>query len=243
MFEFKWKAPGDRPEEIVLRIHSRRGWFGRKQLFCGERSVYRRGWFEGIEVRGSPAYCGKCRCRLKGLVKPRCPECGTPFRNLFDPEGGRSLELRTLPIAGTPDWRPALFCDGQELPETTGTQPPRVVELPKSLAAVYGFTCLMMLLAVVMFPSTVRILRALHMDESGYTALQDIVPWFIPFLVTAACLLGVVNMRKRALLAFGGLIVLQGVLLPATGVPISMVALAIQVVLWLVGAAHWRQMQ
>lgn len=395
MFEFKWKIPGDPPEDVVLQIHSRSGWFGRKVLTLGGRQVFRRGWFQGIDAR------------------------------FLDPGRERELHLRMAQIPNSTDWRPVLLCDDRELPEITGAKPPRVVRPPKALAVTFGFTYLLMLLAVVTLPSTVKILNALYLRfedrrlilvvddpdrespvislgelqlppatvgqaystqltavggtapytwtpadqrwpsdlsldreagvlaftpavphdlgatvavqdaagdgvespiaivvnratprgpdypiietrrlpsavlgepfavtlratggttpylwrtlksplpkgitldskegllegspreagafavtiraiDSSYTPSQDIVPWIIPLLVTAVCLLAVLNMRKWAMMVFGALIVLQGLLLLATSVPISLVALAIQLLLWLVGAAHWGQMR
>ena len=34
----------------------------------------------GNDGRVDPKQCGKCGYDLRGLIKPRCPECGTPFR-------------------------------------------------------------------------------------------------------------------------------------------------------------------
>jgi hypothetical protein len=212
MFEFRWKIPGEPAEDAVLRIHSRSGWFGRKVLTLGDRRIFRRGWFEGIDAR------------------------------FFDPRTGCALHLRAAQIPNSALWRPALFCENDQLPELTGTHPPRVVQPPKLLAVVFGLTYLLMLLAVVMFPSTVEILDAVHAGEPGYTAARDIVPWIIPFLVTAGALLAVLNLRRWAVLLFAGLILAQIVLSVATSVPISLVGVAIQGALWLVGAACWGKM-
>jgi hypothetical protein len=176
-------------------------------------------------------------------MAPRCPKCGTAFVALLDPQGKRELGLRVVPMPNSHAWRPAVFCDGQELPELTGTAPPRVVRPPKTLTAIIGLTYLMMFLALMTFPSTVKILAALHMDQPGYIAAQDTVPWIIPFVVTAVALLGVLDMRKWGVVAFGGLIALQLVLLVVTNVPISVVAVAIQGLLWLVGAVDWGKME
>lgn len=213
MFEFRWKIPGQPAEDAVLQIHSRSGWFGRKVLTVGGREVFRRGRFEGIYAR------------------------------LPDPRSGNELRLRAMAIPDSALWRPVLLCDGRELPELMGTRPPRVVQPPKALAVTFGFTYLLMLLAVVMFPSTVKILDGVHMDEPGYSATRDIVPWIIPFLVAAGCLLAVLNMRRWAVLLFGGLIATQIIVAAATRVPISMTAVGIEIVLWLVGAAHWGKMR
>lgn len=38
--------------------------------------------------RYKAGYCGVCRYQLRGLVEPRCPECGTPFDpDLLDAAG------------------------------------------------------------------------------------------------------------------------------------------------------------
>lgn len=206
--------------------------------------VFQRGRFAGVEVRGWSAHCRKCGYSLEKLTAPRCPKCGTAFVALLDPQGKRELELRVVPMPNSHAWRPAVFCDGQELPELTGTAPPRVVRPPKALSVTFGLTYLLMFLAVVVLPSTVRILHALHRDQAGsYAATPDILPWVVPFVVAAVSMLCVLDMRKWGVVAFGGLIALQLVLLVVTSVPISVVAVVIQALLWLLGVAYWGQME
>lgn len=399
MFEFNWLAAGQDSQKVVLRIHSRHGWLGRKVLTCGGQTVFRRGWFAGVETRFSI------------------------------PGDGRAFRLRLIPVAGSTDWRPALFANGVELPETTGNAPPRIVPAPATLSVPVGLTYLLMLLVVVMSPQASKILGALylHLDDrklvltvtdpsapagalaieqtqlgpavqgqphsvqleavggtppytwtpsekhwpkglsldedtgeltctpvnphdyaalvmlsdstkpegqtvgcrvtiavrpatppgpdwprittlslspatlgepyeysisfagglppyawstvgkkrlpdgltldkdggrihgtpeavgnfpltirvidDSYVASRDIVPWIIPLVVTAVGLLGFVNMRKRGVLLYGLLIVLQAGCALAALLPISITALGLQIVLWLVGAAHLGRMQ
>lgn len=214
MFEYTWQIPGDPPEDVVLRIHSRSGWLGRKELVCNGQTVFRRGRLGGIEAR---------------------------FRA---GAGGHELALRFLP-AGEPGlWRPALFCDGVELPERGGGPLPRVPHPPRVLAVVVGLVYLLMFLAVVTLPSTVKILRAVYgPGDPDYSAGQHIAPWIVPFLATAAGLLGVLNMRRWAVFMFGAFILAQVVLRLVTPLPVSGTALTIECALWLCCAAYLGRMQ
>ena len=212
MFTFRWEIPGDRAKEAVLHIHSRSSWFGRKVLTVGSQRVCRRGWFEGVDTR------------------------------FVDPATGQDLRLRVARMPNSVQWRPVLLCDGQELAEMIGAELPRVAKPPKLMAMSFGFVYLLMLLTLVMLPSTIKILKAMHMGNPDYTASQDTVPWIIPILVAAVSLLAVLNMRKWAVVMFAGLIAAQAVLLAATDLPISAMALVIQILLWLLGAAYWRRM-
>lgn len=212
MFTFSWNIPGDQSCEVVLRIHSSSSWFGRKSLAVGAQSVCKRGWFEGVETR------------------------------FHDPATGQALHLSVARIPNSVQWRPVLLCDGRELPEQTRTQPPRVAQPPKLIAMSFGFVYLMMFLAVVMLPSTIKILMAMHQDDPSYMASQHTVPWIIPMLAAAVSMLAVLNMRKWAVLMFAALIVAQAALLATSALPISMTALAVQALLWLLAAVYWGRM-
>jgi hypothetical protein len=145
MFEFKWHVPGPTPSEVSLRIHSRSGWLARKVLTCDGQTVFRRDWLAGVETR-------------------------------FTPPGGagRLLHLRTLQVPNSNDWRPALFADGVELPETTGTAPPRIVPPPKSLALPVGLTYLMMAIVTAMLPQTSTILDAFYIRRDDRKAVLTV---------------------------------------------------------------------
>ena len=133
MFQFKWQTPAPDSENITLEVHSRSGWFGRKILTFGRRTIYGRGRFEGIEKR------------------------------FWTPDSGHPLHLRFVPISGTPNWRPALMFGDTELPEQSGTELPPLIRRPAGLSAVVGVTYLFMLMGAVMTPSIVKILDALHL--------------------------------------------------------------------------------
>ena len=137
MFEFKWQLPGTHDRQVVLWIHSRRGWFGRKVLTMDGRSIFRRGPLGGI------------------------------YASFQEPAAGRRLELLTVPTAKGDGWRPALYRDGLELPERTGTVPPAAPRRPKSVAVATGLTCLTMLIVAVMFPHIWNMLDSAmgHSDE------------------------------------------------------------------------------
>jgi len=55
MFEFKWQLSKPTAQSVVLRVHSRNGWFGAKSLSVGDEVIYRRGAFAGIEAQFRPA--------------------------------------------------------------------------------------------------------------------------------------------------------------------------------------------
>jgi hypothetical protein len=135
-----------------------------------------------------------------------------------------------------------LLYDGQKLPEINGTPPPRVARPPKLIVIAYGFVYLMMFLAIVTLPSTIKILDAMHGEVPGYAASQDTVPWIIPMLAASSSMLAVLNMRKWGVLTFAAFIVAQAALLATAALPISPTALAVQILLCLLGAAYWRQM-
>ena len=132
MFEFKWHVPGPTPSEVTLLIRSRSGWLGRKILTCDGRTVFRRGWLAGVEARFAA------------------------------PGGSPALHLRAVRVPNSTDWRPALFADGTELPETNGTVPPRIVPPPKSLMVPVGLAYLLMGIVVAMLPQTSTILDAFY---------------------------------------------------------------------------------
>ena len=317
MFEFKWQVPGPPPRHVNLRIHSRSGWLGRKVLTCDGQTVFRRSLFEGVEARFTP------------------------------PGGGPPLHLRMVQVPGSADWRPVLLAQGTELPEISGTAPPRIVPPPKSLAAPVGLTFLAMAIAVVMLPQLATILNAMNQrtntrktvlivadspsdpvdpgsstepsaadtmnririttpelppatlgqpyeftlvanggqppytwrvlgrhglptglvldaDEGrihgvpqhagqfeitlraiddSYTASRDIGRWIIPFVVSTVCLLGFLAMRRWSVYVYGLALVVQAAGLSLLAWPISMTALGVQGLLWLLGAAHLGRMR
>jgi hypothetical protein len=145
MFEFRWKVPESADLEVVLRVHSRHGWFAPKVLTCDGRDIYRRGRFEGIDAR------------------------------FAHPQTGQDLHLRMVEVPGTVVWRPALFYAGQELPETTGQPPPALVARPKLLAVVTGLTYLSMLMALVMLPSIAKMLDAVFLPQDDRRAVLTLM--------------------------------------------------------------------
>ena len=130
MYEFKWTLPLDPKQIVTLQIASQSSWIGRKTLRVGDRVVYRRARMEGVE------------------------------HTFADPAGEHTLRLTWEPISGSASWRPILLCDGVELEELTGAQPPRTAERPPLLALVTGITYLTILMMVVMLPHVWKMLYA-----------------------------------------------------------------------------------
>jgi len=145
MLEFKWHVPGQPPQELVLRLHSRSGWIGRKHLLLAGRTIYRRGWFEGIESR------------------------------FLDPHSGRRLELFLRRDDRSGHWRPVHSIEGVEIPEVNGTPPPPVVDPPRPLAIAIGFTYLAMLMALVTLSPIFSILNAVNLRHDDRRAVLTVV--------------------------------------------------------------------
>jgi hypothetical protein len=135
MFEFQWRLPGKTEQAVILRVRSRRGWIARKEIIVGPGTVVRRGYFSGINAD----------LPLDGAAEP--------------------ARLRLVNTPGQNDWRPALFHEGRELPELTGTIPPYVPTRPKLLANVTGLTYLCMFLAIIVTPSIRNILESVRLPH------------------------------------------------------------------------------
>jgi hypothetical protein len=93
----------------------------------------------------------------------------------FDRPGGSRVELRLERIPGSPIWRPGLFCDGRQLPERLGQDPPPLVDRPRSLAVITGLTYLTMLMGVVMLPSIGKILNAAYLPQDDRRLVLSIL--------------------------------------------------------------------
>jgi len=83
----------------------------------------------------------------------------------------------------------------------------------------------------------------LRVIDDSYAASRDIGRWLIPFMVSTVCLLGFLAMRRWSVYLYGILILAQiaGAALP--GGPISVTAVCVQGLLWLLGAAHLARMR
>ncbi len=89
---------------------------------------------------------------------------------------------------------------------------------------------------VLAYPLQVRV------ADSAYSARQATQPWFVPFLVTALCLIGYWNMRRITVWIFGLAWVGQLAAGLAGGLPIAFTPMLIQVALMGLGAAYYRRM-
>ncbi|MBN2446061.1 MAG: hypothetical protein JXO22_05025 [Phycisphaerae bacterium] len=242
MFEFRWKTSGEQADEVVLRLESGLGWFGRKRLIWRDRVVFERGWLEGIYLRLPAGYCGQCGELLVGSGQPGCSKCGA-MSGAAGTRHPSAYTLRALPNPGTTTWRPALICNGKELPELSGNDVPRVAVPPKVFSIVFGVTYLLIFMSLTTLPAIAKVLGAFHLKDKAYQASTDILPWVTPSVITAACMLGLLNMRRWALVGFGVLIVLEAGARQAGMLPISLTALGIQAILWILGAFYWHKME
>jgi hypothetical protein len=84
---------------------------------------------------------------------------------------------------------------------------------------------------------------ALRVVDDSYAASRDITRWIIPFVVSAACLLGFLAMRRWSVYVYGSLVAIQAAGALALALPVSMTALGVQVLLCLLGAAHLGKMR
>jgi len=78
---------------------------------------------------------------------------------------GPILHLRLLDD-GHGQWRPVLLANGTPVPEKSRTQPPYVPHRPALVSVVTGLTYLAILIAIVMLPSTEKMLRALRLPHA-----------------------------------------------------------------------------
>jgi hypothetical protein len=81
--------------------------------------------------------------------------------------------------------------------------------------------------------------------DSTYSPYEHVAAWFVPFGVTAVCLLGFWNMRRRMVFAYGvlvlGQVVLPGVI-DGYPLPTSVTAVTLQVLVFGVGAVNLGRM-
>lgn len=138
MFEFRWETPPPHRHEVMLRVHSKRGWMGRKVVTVDGKVVVRRGRFQGV------------------------------FSRFPDPDTGERLELRLLPVENSPVWRPALFRGGQELPQTGGTPPPRIITPPRLIAMSAAVVYVAILMVAVSLLPITEILNALYLNHDDH---------------------------------------------------------------------------
>ncbi|HRX83958.1 MAG TPA: hypothetical protein P5572_02950 [Phycisphaerae bacterium] len=79
--------------------------------------------------------------------------------------------------------------------------------------------------------------------DSSYTAGDDIRPWVFPFLATAVSLLGYWNMRRWGVILLGVLIAAQVVCILEPLVPVSVTAVVLEFLIWVVGLANYGRMR
>lgn len=233
MLEFRWALPSpttlpstttsssvtplpSAKREVVLKVLSRHGWFGRKVLSVDGKCIYNRWRFDGID------------------------------HDFY--ESNKPLCLRLVRKSGSNGWFPQLTMAGSVLPEVTGTAAPRAVQVPPAIGLVTGFVYLMMLLTIVVLPPIVKILYALHGDGKryailNYTATQDILPWVVPFMGTAVCLVGFWDMHRWGVWTLGLLIAAEVVANLTVGIPVTWVGLVLQGVLLCLGLAYYKKME
>ncbi|RMF86220.1 MAG: hypothetical protein D6744_00080 [Planctomycetota bacterium] len=146
MFTFRWTLPGERKHELTLNVYSSRSWFGRKEVLLDGQRVVRRRRTEGV------------------------------FCRLWHPETGERLELRLLPVADRPVWRPALFCDGREIPQTGGTPPPVLNPPPRAIATTAAIVYVAMLMSLTSGFAIVDILNSLNLNHDDLRVAVTVLP-------------------------------------------------------------------
>lgn len=132
MFEFRWSIPGQTvSHEARLRIHARNGWIGRKTFHLGDRPVYRRGRFCGID---------------HAFPHPE--------------DAKRTVVLQAIPSPDGRQWAPELRLDGKAIPEQTGSDAPPVPDRPLLLSLATGLSYLIMFMLLIMLPHIQKTLYA-----------------------------------------------------------------------------------
>ncbi len=86
------------------------------------------------------------------------------------------------------------------------------------------------------YPFTARLI------DSEYNWTQDVVPWVIPFVVTAVCLLGFWNMRRWGVALYVPCIVGEIIVAAVGLLPIAIIAIVLQSLISLVGIANYGRM-
>jgi hypothetical protein len=101
----------------------------------------------------------------------------------FRPEPAGPLVYLRLIEEAEGQWRPALYADGCELPEQLGTVPPHVPHRPTIISVVTGLTYLAILIAIVMLPSTEKMLRALRLPHADRKLVLTVTDPALPNLL------------------------------------------------------------
>lgn len=84
---------------------------------------------------------------------------------------------------------------------------------------------------------------ALRVADLSYQPIQTLLPWVVPALVTAVCLVGYLQMQREAVVLFGLALAGQAAVWWLGLWPLSPAGLAIEAALWLMGAVHYRNMR
>jgi hypothetical protein len=204
-----------------LKLTARDGWLTYTPAPGATRDV-------AVAVRISDADGQTATCSLAFTVRPVQPRRADypAIETMQLPPGvvGEPYEFTLCATGGTPPYHWAALADklpaGLKLDARSGT----LSGMPRAASD--------------------QAIRILATDSSyAYTPAQDIVPWLIPALVTAVCMLGYSSMRRWSVPAYGGLIVLQVVLGAVHVLPISITAMVVQGVTWLTGVPYVRRMR
>lgn len=248
MYEFRWKLPTSPTCEVLFRLHTRRGWFGRKTLDLTAAGPGPEGPAPREPPAGAAPVLGPAPHTQRLYRRGRFDGADYSFS-----VNGRSAELRIVRDPETGRWRPELTFEGRPMPEATGAEPPLSIAPPPVLMVTVGLTYLAMLMALVMLPSIATILDALFgqgrtFEIPGYRPAHHIVPWVIPTLATAAALVGVWGMRRWSLVVLWAVIAAElailafGALDRGPRVPLSATALTLQTVVAAVASRYGPRM-
>lgn len=133
------------------------------------------------------------------------------------------------------------ICNSRKLPDGLSLKQKDHAESDSQEAAIWQITGTPEPLksddGAAVFPIRIRV------NDSSYFARNDTRPWFIPIIATVVCLLGFWSMIRASVLVFGAVIVLELLASIFNWAPISLSAVAIQLLILTVGIAHFKVMR
>ena len=210
MHEYKWHLPRSGENQVVLQLSSSGSWFARKRLTVDGRNIYRRGLLSGIDVR---------------FQLPGAPP--------------NHYRLINEPFPDSANWRPALYENGERVPELTALLPePTIHRRPRELSLVVGLTLLCMFVCTTSFSSIAGLIEW-YDKGGGYPTMGK---WLSTFLVTAPCLAGYWDMRRWGPILLGCGLIAEIVFRVMGWIEFPVMAMVLQSALVAFGFAYYKKM-